>query len=156
VYGSQISSPRGLDWDSIGTLWVADRTASGQDRLHAVTHQSAHDRGGVADARYALPDGTGVTGIAVYDGDAIQAFRGNLLIAAGDGRAVMRFRFDAVNPLAIASTERLLGDTVGRIRAVGVAPWGTVYLCTDTALVQLLPDVSADRPRARGARFDPR
>jgi glucose/arabinose dehydrogenase len=156
VYASQISSPRGLDWDSLGTLWIADQTANGQDGLQAVTQQSAHDLGGVAAARYVLPDGTGVSGIAVYDGDVIEAFRGNLLIAAGDGRAVMRFRFDAVNPLAIASTERLLGDIVGRIRAVGVAPWGTVYLCTDSAVVQLLPDASADRPRARRAWSDRR
>ena len=99
---------------------------------------------------------TGVAGVAVYDGDVIQAFRGNLLVAASDGRALLRFRLDDANPLAIASTERLLGDAVGRIRAVGVAPWGTLYLCTDSAVVQVLPDMASDRPRARRASSDPR
>jgi glucose/arabinose dehydrogenase len=144
VYVAPITSPRGLDWDPKGTLWIVQREANGLERLEAVAHPADEGQGTTV-ARYMLPQGTGAVGISYYGGDAIDTFRGNLLVAAHDGRAVLRFRLDATNPHAIVSGERLLGDTIGPIRAVGVAPWGTIYVCTETAVVQLVPDGPAGR-----------
>jgi glucose/arabinose dehydrogenase len=144
VFVAAITSPRGLGWDPRGTLWIVQHGVNGQERLEAVV-QAPDEGQGTTVARYMLPPGTGAAGISYYGGDAIDTFRGNLLVAAHDGRAVLRFRLDATNPHAIVSAERLLGDTIGPIRAVGVAPWGTIYVCTETAVMQIVPDEPARR-----------
>ena len=147
VYASQIASPRGMDWDTNGTLWVVEEASNGQDRLQAVVEDTSGEQGGMTIARYVLPADTGPAGVAFYRGNAIDAFRGDLLVAADSGRAVLRLRLDSANPGTIVSTERLLGNTIGRIRAIGAAPWGTVYLCTETAVVQVVPDAPPSRAR---------
>jgi len=146
VFSLKVGSPRGLDWDSTGTLWIADQTADGQGRLQAVVGAPPYERGQTTVASYVYPAGSGAAGLALYRGDAVEPFRRNLFVSAEDGRAVLRFRLDVADPWRILSTERLLADTVGRIRAVGVAPWGAVYLCTDRAVLQLSPEAPAAQP----------
>jgi len=139
VYALDVNTPRGLDWDpGSHTLWVV--AAGAPDRLQAVVLAAPDSRRGTTVARYALPAGTGPSGLAFYRGDRLPSFRGNLLVAADRGRAILRLQLDPTNPQTIVSTERLLRDALGGIRAIGVSPDGTLYLCTADALVRLVPD----------------
>lgn len=138
VYALDVNAPRGLDWDpGSGTLWIVEEGVP--DRLQAVVSAVPDSRRGTTIARYALPAGTGPSGLAFYRGDRLPSFRGDLLVAADRGRAILRLRFDPTNPHTIISTERLLRDVLGSIRAIGVSPDGTLYLCTADALVRLAP-----------------
>jgi glucose/arabinose dehydrogenase len=139
VYAYNVSSPRGMDWDSSGrALWIVE-DASGSEMLQVVEAQNARGRRASTIARYLLPSGTGASGLAFYLRDLIPAFRGNLLIAGDEGRAILRLRFDPSDARKVIATERLLRDVVGGIRAIGVAPDGTIYMCTSDALIQLAP-----------------
>ena len=89
--------------------------------------------------RYTLPPGTGAGGASFYWSAAIPAFRGNLFIAAGTARAILRVRFESPESSTIAGTEWILKDQLGPIRAIAVAPDGGLYVCTADALVLITP-----------------
>ena len=65
--------------DPKGTLWIAEQATNGQDRLEAVVAPfSTNSR--AQRLRVTYPPGTGAAGVSYYTGDAIDAFRGNLLV----------------------------------------------------------------------------
>ena len=138
VFSYPYRSPHGLDWDSrTGTLWIADGEETGSTRLSAVIKGEGPSRRGVVRATYVLqPTSAGAP--AVYRGSLIAAFQGDLLVAAAQGRHILRVHFDPREPGRIATTERLLDDSVGSIRVVAVAADGTIYFCTGTALARLV------------------
>ena len=145
VYAMDVNAPRGIAWDAGGgTLWIVEQGAP--DRLQAVVSAAPDRRRGTTIARYALPAGTGPSGLAFYGGDRLPSFRGNLLVAADGGRSILRLRFDPANPHRIVATERLLRDMLARIRAIGVSPDGTLYLCAGDALVRLAPEEPSGGP----------
>jgi glucose/arabinose dehydrogenase len=86
-----------------------------------------------------LPAGTGAAGIAFYRGTAVPAFAGDLFVAADEGRALLRLRFDRRDPTRTVSIERLLDDDGRRVRAVAIGADGLVYVATDRALLRLGP-----------------
>lgn len=138
VFALNVNRPRGLDWDSSGTLWIVET-----GRLHAIVAETREPRRGSPAARYSLPQGTGASALGFYHAALIPAFRGDLLIAAGDSRSILRLRLDAADPTKVVSAERLLLDAFGPIRAIGVGPDGAIYFCTADALVRLAPDLPA-------------
>jgi glucose/arabinose dehydrogenase len=79
-----------------------------------------------------------ISGLAFYDGDKFPKWRGNALIGALRGEALIRVRLDG---------ERFVEDEfilrgLSRIRDVRVGPDGFVYLLTDEsggALLRLEP-----------------
>lgn len=79
------------------------------------------------------------SGMAFYAGDKFPHWRGNLLIGALRDQMLVRLELDGEKVL---KEERLIRNTIGRIRDVRVGPDGYIYLLTDEAngvLVRLEP-----------------
>jgi glucose/arabinose dehydrogenase len=68
------------------------------------------------------------SGMAFYDGDKFPNWRGNLLIGALRDEMLVRLELDGEK---VTKEERLIKNTLGRIRDVRVGPDGYVYLLTD-------------------------
>jgi glucose/arabinose dehydrogenase len=139
VYALNVSAPRGFDWGEERTLWIAQETAAGGELWAVVPGGSGTTRGALV-ARYRLPAGTGPAGATFYRGDLIPELTGNLLVAADEGRSILRLKLDRGAPHRIAASERLLADAFGGVRAIAVGPEGVIYFCTDRALVRLAPE----------------
>lgn len=133
-------SPLGFDWQNAQTLWIADRVAEGSEHLTAVATEKGSDPLSTVRTTYALPSGTGASGLAFYDGDLMPGFQGDLLIAADEGRHILRLRFDRQTPTKIVGSERLLHDRVGPIRVVATGPRGEIYFCTPEALGRIVAE----------------
>jgi glucose/arabinose dehydrogenase len=140
VYSYEHRSPRGFDWQPVtGTLWIVDGGARSSARLSAVVAAGDRAKRGSVQASYELPPPVGASALAFYRGRLIPAFRDNLLVAANEGRYLLRIRFDAQDATRIVATERLLQDRIGGVRAVTSGPDGAIYLCTASELVRLAP-----------------
>jgi glucose/arabinose dehydrogenase len=140
VYSYEHRSPRGFDWQPVtGTLWIADGGPAESARLSAVIAEQGRRRRGAVRATYELPAPAGASAVAFYRGDRIPALRDNLLIAANEGRDILRVRFDPQNPARVLATERLLKNRVGSVRVVASGPDGAIYFCTPNALARLVP-----------------
>jgi hypothetical protein len=74
-----------------------------------------------------------------YRSPAVVSLRGDLLIAAQEGRHILRLQLDRKAPARIIASERLLENQVGPVRVVGVSPRGDIYFCTRDALGKLSP-----------------
>ena len=70
------------------------------------------------------------SGMAFYEGDKFSNWRGNLLIGALRDEMLVRLELDGEKVL---KEERLIRNTVGRIRDVRVGTDGYIYLLTDEA-----------------------
>ena len=81
------------------------------------------------------------SGMAFYSGDKFPGWRGNLFVGALRGQMLVRLEVDGNR---ITREERLLENTVGRIRDVRSGPDGFLYLLTD--------DARADCPGRTGQR----
>lgn len=141
VYVLNVNVPRGLTWASDReTLWVAETGNGGIGLLHAAL-SSPPDRRAQVMALYALPAGMTPVSLTMYQGGEIDAFRNNLLVAVGDQPELLRLRVDPSNPTAIVETERLPVDAIGPVRAIGVSPAGSIYLCSaeTVAVLRLAP-----------------
>jgi glucose/arabinose dehydrogenase len=68
------------------------------------------------------------SGLAFYTGDAFPAWRGDLVLGARSGRALVRLELDGDR---VVHEERLLEDLGARIRDVRSGPDGFLYLLTD-------------------------
>jgi aldose sugar dehydrogenase len=140
VFSFEYRSPRGFDWQpGSGSIWIADGVANGTTRVSAVAASGQRPRRASLIAAYALPSVADASAVAFYRGNLIPAFRGDLLIASDEGNHILRIRFDRNDPARVVTTERLLQDQVGNIRALAVAPDGTIYFCTPHELARLVP-----------------
>jgi aldose sugar dehydrogenase len=68
------------------------------------------------------------SGMAFYDGGAIEGWQGNLFVGALAGQHLARLELDGEQ---VVAEERLLDNTIGRIRDVRSGPDGFLYLLTD-------------------------
>ena len=138
VFATGFQSPRGLDWHpASGALWAADMKRKDVEELRVLVSGGAEDS--TSRSRIALPAGTGTAAVAFYRGTLLPALTGDLLVAAEEGRHLLRLRFDKRDPVRLVSSERLLQDVAGPIRTVAVAPDGVVYVATDYAMLRLGP-----------------
>jgi glucose/arabinose dehydrogenase len=79
------------------------------------------------------------SGMAFYEGDKFPKWKGDLFVGALKDRMLVRLALDGEK---IVKEERMLRDTVGRVRDVRAGPDGYLYLLTDSsdgALVRLEP-----------------
>jgi glucose/arabinose dehydrogenase len=79
------------------------------------------------------------SGMAFYEGDKFSKWKGNLFVGALKDRMLVRLELEGER---ITKEERMLKDTLGRIRDVRSGPDGYLYLLTDSsdgALVRLEP-----------------
>lgn len=82
------------------------------------------------------------SGMAFYTGDQFPAWQGNLFVGALRGQMLVRLQLDGEE---VVAEERLLRNSVGRIRDVRQGPDGLLYLLTDQrngTLLRLEPDES--------------
>ena len=134
VFALHVNEPRGMDWDGSGLLWIAEAV-----RLQAVAAQSAAPLRATAMVNYNLPPDIGPGALLFYRGGSLAGFAGDFLLASDEARAILRMRIDPDNRRMIASTEYLLRDAVGGIRAIAAGREGLVYFATATELFALLP-----------------
>jgi glucose/arabinose dehydrogenase len=147
TYSYAYHSPGGLAWDpGAGSWWIADRDTAASARLSAVIPDPAARQGetrGAIRASFALPAASRPSAIAVYGvqrSSAASALSGSLLIASDSGRHLLRLRIDPQGPARIQSSERLLQDVVGGVRAVAVGGDGAIYFATARAVGRLVPE----------------
>lgn len=139
-----------------GVLWSHEHGPMGGDEINLpraglnygwplATHGRDYSGGPVPGAMGATAEGTeaphhywpvspAVSGMAFYGGEAFPDWRGNLLVGALAGQALIRLQLDGDR---IVHEERLLQGRA-RIRDVRVGPDGLVYLLTDGSDGQLL------------------
>jgi aldose sugar dehydrogenase len=139
VFAIDFVSPRALDWHpSTGALVVADVKRRDLEELRIVPASLAGSPG-LSRTRMPLPAGTGASGMAFYRGTLVPAFAGDLFVAADEGRALLRLRFDRRDPTRAVSTERLLDNAGNRVRAVTTGSDGLLYVATEHSLLRLGP-----------------
>jgi len=138
VLASDFVSPRGLDWNQeTGTLWVVDAKARDAEELRIVGARGSPPMSNRA--RLPLPAGMGASALAFYRGTLIPSFKGNVLVAAGEGQYLLRLRVDARDPSKVTLSERLLQDVGSRIRAVATTNDGMVYVATESSVLRIGP-----------------
>lgn len=132
-----------FDWDPVTSqLWLVDRTPDGRDVLmQGTTVAYAFDA--IVDAADAM----------FYSGAALPSFRGDLLIAALDGRRIQRVHFDPNAPGRVLATDQLVAGEYGRISDIAAGPDGAIVFCTanstadsaDDRLLRIVPAPSVAR-----------
>jgi glucose/arabinose dehydrogenase len=138
LYASRVRSPHGFEWQpGSNVLWLADQLSENAAALGAL----GPTRGGraVQLASYALPRGTMPSSLVFYRHALIPELQDNLLVASDRGQHLLRVRFDATERTRVTSTERLLRNSIGGIRAIAINPAGTIYLATSNAVATLAP-----------------
>ena len=138
-----------------GTLWSVEHGAAGGDEINTPapgknygwpiisygTHYSGAKIGigthypGMEQPKWFWDPSIAPSGLAYYDGDQFPKWRGNLFVGALRGAMLVRLKLDGTK---IVSEERLLKNSVGRIRDVRQGPDGMLYLLTDAARGSLL------------------
>ena len=140
VLASDFRDPRGLGWSADGgVLWVCDVRADRSERLTPVVVTGNRPLRAQSREPYGLPVPFGIGGAAFYTASVVREFEGNLFVGADSGQYLLRVRFDPADPLTVVSTERLLADRVGGIRAVAAGADGAIYLSTADTLSRLVP-----------------
>jgi glucose/arabinose dehydrogenase len=140
IYAQGFESPRGLDWQpATGTLWLADGTdRNGAAGLHEIVSTGQSTIGGSVKGSYLLPSSSDTTAMVFYQGALLPSFEGDLLIATEQGHSILRVRLDGHVPPNIVTTERLLQDRVGPVRALGIGGHGEIYFATNDAIGRLV------------------
>lgn len=130
-----------------GLLWEAEMGPRGGDELNQPergrnhgwplvswgTHYSGRDipdpptRPEFADAKTYWVPSISPSGMAIYTGEMFPAWRGNVLLGALSGRALVRIVLDGNE---VAGQERIATGT--RIREVEQGPDGSIFLLTDS------------------------
>jgi glucose/arabinose dehydrogenase len=140
VLVSALASPRGLAWTpDAETMWLAEAGADGIERLKAVAMSADRPRRAGQRASYALPDRVGLASMAVHSGHGAARFAGDLFVAAREGAALLRVRFEQEDRRRVVTTERLLEGRVGPVHAVAVDTDGSLVLATARQLWRLVP-----------------
>ncbi|GIL07309.1 MAG: hypothetical protein BroJett031_38290 [Betaproteobacteria bacterium] len=143
-----------------GQLWAIEHGPQGGDELNVVragvnygwpviTYGVNYVTGtkigaGTAQAGMAQPvkywtPSPAISGLAFYEGDKFPRWRGDALIGALRGQALIRVRLDGER---FVEDEFMLVGAVARVRDVRIGPDGFVYLLTDTpngAILRLEP-----------------
>jgi glucose/arabinose dehydrogenase len=97
------------------------------------------EKPGMAQPRKHWIPSPALSGLAFYQGDRFPRWRGDLLLGALRGQALIRVRLDGER---VVADEFMLRGALPRVRDVRVGPDGFVYLLTDQpngALLRLEP-----------------
>jgi glucose/arabinose dehydrogenase len=133
MFAHGLHAPRALAWSPLTRdLWIADASAADQT-LVVVSASAPRVRGSVR-AAYRLPPPTSAAAMTFYSGNAVPQFDGNLFVASDTGEDLLRLRFDGSS---VTSTERLLRNQIGPMRAIAESPDGALYIATDSGLWRL-------------------
>ena len=91
--------------------------------------EGTHKAGMAQPLHYWVPS-IAPSGMAFYTGDRFPRWRGDLFVGALRDQMLVRLKLDGEK---VAKEERMLKDTLGRIRDVRSGPDGYIYLLTDAA-----------------------
>lgn len=163
IWASGLRNPLGLGFDREGRLWELEMGPEGGDELNVITRGANYGypvRSNGRNYRAAtddMPDHTpddGFTspvlwwtpamspgGMMIYGGDRFAAWRGDALIAALGGRALIRVDLNGAN-----AAQAGRWDMGMRVRGVAQSPDGGIWLLED----------GANRGQGRLFRLDPR
>jgi len=143
-----------------GRLWTHEHGPQGGDEINlpepgvnhgwpVITYGANYGTGtkigegtakpGMAQPSYHWVPSIAPSGMAFYDGDRFPAWRGDLFVGSLKFRLLVRLELDDQR---VVHEERLLANTLGRIRDVRQGPDGFLYLLTDAKdgqLVRLIP-----------------
>ena len=139
VYWTGLTSPRGFDFAADGsTIWIADASADGSERLNVLAVDTERPRRARRRATFTLPDGLGASAVAFHRGGPVPEFSGDLFVGGRSGGYILRIQLDPADAARPVSTERLLEGQVGTVRALSIGTDGAIYFCTDKSLVRLV------------------
>jgi glucose/arabinose dehydrogenase len=143
IYAAGSSSPAGIDWQpGTDVLWVADAAQAGITPVTAESTGDGRRIRGVARASWRLPAALVPTAMAFTRGASVPALAGNLFVASGTGRPLLRVRFDPLDPSRVAATEPLLQDGAGPLVAIAAGPDGAIYFATEDSVWRIVSDAS--------------
>lgn len=143
VFVSDIAEARAIDWvPGDGALWIASGRLEGSGLLNAVAAGRSGRRVSIT-ARYGLPDGRSPSAALFYRGELMQEWQGDLLVALPANGQLLRLQLDASDSTRVASTEIVLDESTGRIRAMALDADGVLYVATDDQLLTVLPAAAA-------------
>lgn len=135
VFWTDVASPHALAWMPGGeTVWMAEESADGVERLRAMSASGVGTRRASQRAVYVLPQQTGAASLMFYQHGVVPQFSNDLFIAARTAGAILRVRFDGNDRSRAVTTERLLDGRIGAVRALGMSGDGGIYFCTADAL----------------------
>lgn len=139
MFAHGLHAPHAMAWSPAAReLWTADAPGP-RDQLLLVSRTTSPKVRSVVRAAYRLPPPTTAAGMTFYTGSVIPQFEGNLFVASDGGEDLLRIRFDPADPTRVISTERLLRNQIGAMRAIAESPDGALYLATDTGLWRVGP-----------------
>jgi len=168
-YGHRNAQGLIVDRES-GNVWITEHGPQGGDELNLIapgvnygwpvigygvnyrTGSAIHDathRDGMEQPKKIWVPSTGVSGLAMYQGDAFPNWRGHLLAGGLSGQRVDLLELDGTEVVR----EEILVRGIGRVRDVRIGPDGFVYLALDdrdgaeTAIVRLEPVPRAEVSR---------
>jgi glucose/arabinose dehydrogenase len=134
VFAAGIHRPAGVAWQSgASSMWVAAQDAGGIDWVYEVRSDERTSRPAVV-GQHPLPEGTGARDLAIFQVPGVPELQGNLLVAAEDGRSILRLRPQDGGGFTI---EPLFAHQLGGMRAVVVNPDGTLYALMGNALTAI-------------------
>ena len=143
-------NPQGMAFGPDGSLYVTEHGPSDNDEVNrietgrnygwpnvhgrcdsdiGISEQAFCSNNAVAEPIAIWTPTIAPAGLAYYDGTLIPGFRGSLLFATLKDATLYRLKL-ATNGRSVQSTETLFAHDFGRLRAVLVAPDGSIYLGT--------------------------
>ena len=152
TYGHR--NPQGIDWHpATGAMWESEHGNIGNDEINRL--QSGQNFGwpriegndtmaGMENPITFFNPAIAPSGAAFYRGSRIPQFENNLFIATLRGTHLLRVTLDSTGQ-RIASQEKLLDGTFGRLREVIMGPDGNLYVSTNNRDGRGTPATGDDR-----------
>lgn len=81
----------------------------------------------------------GVTGLAVYSGDAIRQLEGDLLLADYNTGAIRRYRLNSANHHEVIASDVVFPGGLGSVTDLSVGPDGLIYFIGGNNIFRLTP-----------------
>jgi glucose/arabinose dehydrogenase len=155
VYTWGHRNPQGIDWHpASGDLWSAEHGQTGNDEINVILSGANYGWPRIEDGA-AMPGmetpvvfftpAIAPSGASFYRGQRFPAFADNLFVATLRGTHLLRLTIDPASPRRIASQERLLEGTFGRLRDVVSGPDGYLYVSTNNRDGRGAPIATDDR-----------
>lgn len=148
VFLTGIRNTQGFDWYDESTLWVTDHGPSGElgrrgqdkvsvatagDNLGWPTLQGCESQEGLIAPALIWQEAVPPGGAAIYTGEAIEEWQGNLIIGTLGSEHLHRVVFDSEAPYRVQTHEVYFGEgtnSLGRIREVIMGPDNELYVTT--------------------------